>query len=411
MMMRRHTLVEFKTMKSVALTADERDAIRYANAKLRVEPTIGKDGHYDLTPDQRIGVIALPNVVLEIRPKVPMSSVLFLVSYACGLVRWDDPEPELAKDSNLVDLIAMMLARAVNRATRRGLLFGYRTVDEALQAPRGRILFDEHLRRRQGKAPPVDVRHDIFTSDIVENRILLAALNALNRVSARSAVTRRETARAKRLFGEVESVHYPRHAIPDVTFTRLNAHYEAAIELAVLVLRSTSIDLGSGGQRSSAFLVDMNKVFEKFVRVALRDALGVDRHRLPDTAPPSQLDKAGVVPLKPDLCLLERSQIVWVGDAKYKRLAEGEYRNADLYQLLAYTVALDLSSGTLIYAADAGLHSAEHVVLHADKRLKFVAVDLHQSPRGIRVQISDLALQIRARDEPSVDARRVSVVI
>lgn len=388
---RRHTLVEFQTTKSVALSAWERDAIRRASPKLRVEPTIGRDGYYDLTPDQRIGVIALPEVVLEIRPKVPMSSVLFLVSYGCGLVRWDDPEPELAENADLVDLIAIILARAVTRATRRGLLFGYQTVDDVLQAPRGRILFDEHLRRRHAKAPPVDVRHDIFTADILENRLLLAALVTLNRVSSRSPAARRATARAERLFGEVAIVPYRRHAVPDVVFTRLNSHYEPALALATLVLRSASLDLGAGGARSSAFLVDMNKVFEQFVRIALREALGVDRRNLPDSAPPLRLDEAGAVPLKPDLCLIEQDQVVWVGDAKYKRLAEGEYRNADLYQLLAYTVALDLPSGTLVYAADVDAHSDEHIVVRAGKRLRFVALDLCESPRGIRRQIDALA--------------------
>jgi 5-methylcytosine-specific restriction endonuclease McrBC regulatory subunit McrC len=83
----------------------------------------------------------------------------------------------------------------------------------------------------------------------------------------------------------------------------------------------------------------MNDVFEQFVRTALRMALDVDLKRFPDRAPFLQLDQAEVVPLKPDLCLVEGQHIAWVGDAKYKRLPSGSYRNADLYQVLAYAVA------------------------------------------------------------------------
>jgi 5-methylcytosine-specific restriction enzyme subunit McrC len=121
---------------------------------------------------------------------------------------------------------------------------------------------------------------------------------------------------------------------------------------------------------------------------------------LPDSAPTLRLDEAGAVPLKPDLCLIEQDQIVWVGDAKYKRLAEGEYRNADLYQLLAYTVALNLPSGTLVYAADVDAHSAEHVVVRAGKRLRLVALDLCESPRGVRRQVDALARRIERRPMP-----------
>lgn len=91
----------------------------------------------------------------------------------------------------------------------------------------------------------------------------------------------------------------------------------------------------------------MNTAFERFVRNALRATLGVNTASFPDQPPRTHLDQAEIVPLKPDLCLLDDGRIVWVGDAKYKRLPVGGYRKADLYQLLAYAVSLKLPSGTL----------------------------------------------------------------
>ena len=78
------------------------------------------------------------------------------------------------------------------------------------------------------------------------------------------------------------------------------------------------------------------------MRSALRTALRVDKSRFPDRAPTTRLDETGVVPLKPDLCLANDQRVLWVGDVKYKRLPATTYQNADLYQLLAYAVALDL---------------------------------------------------------------------
>ena len=303
-----------------------------------------------------------------------MSSVLFLVSYACGAVSWFEQLPDFAPDRDLVEILAIMLARMVEHTTRRGLLNGYQGEDEALQAPRGRILFDEQIRRRQGSSPPIEVRHDVFTSDII---------------------ARRELSRAQRLFGAVRRLHFRPAAVPEVVFTRLNRHYEAVVALASLLLRSASLDLGAGGARGSAFLIDMNTAFERFVRHSLRAALGVDNGTFPDRPPRTRLDEAGVVPLRPDLCLLRDRRVLWVGDAKYKRLPSGAFRNADLYQLLAYAVALNLPGGTLIYAADEGVNAAEHVVVRVSKRLSVVALDLSAPPAKVLQQIGAIADRIR----------------
>ena len=55
--------------------------------------------------------------------------------------------------------------------------------------------------------------------------------------------------------------------------TRLNARYHTALRLAELVLRATSVEHGSGGVAVNGFLLDMPKLFEDFVTVALREAL------------------------------------------------------------------------------------------------------------------------------------------
>ncbi len=291
--MRRLKLTEFKTQISVALSVTERDSIRRLHPGIRIEPTLGSEDRYDLTADQRVGLVCLPSLVIEVRPKVPMSSVLFLLSYSCDAASWFKEQPELSIELDLVEMLAIMLARMVQQATRRGLLNGYQCEDESLQAPRGRILFDEQIRRRLGISPPIEVRHDIFTSDIVENRILLAALSAMGRIPHRSDGTRREIFRAERLFGAVRRTNFAPTAVPDVVFTRLNRHYQPAVSLASLLLRSASLDLGAGGARGSAFLIDMNSAFEQFVRRALRDALNARAEQFPDRPPRPALDSTG----------------------------------------------------------------------------------------------------------------------
>jgi 5-methylcytosine-specific restriction enzyme subunit McrC len=145
----------------------------------------------------------------------------------------------------------------------------------------------------------------------------------------------------------------------------------------------------------------MNVIFEEFVRTALREALGVSHARFPDRPPLMFLDRADVVPLRPDLCLVADRRVVWVGDVKYKRLPAAAYRNADLYQLLAYSIALDLEGGTLIYAADEGVSSAEHEITHCDKRLRVIALDLSVPPAKILFQTERIAGRILSQSRPA----------
>src|SRR5665811_927261 len=139
MALRRLSLVEFRTEPRIFLTIEEREALRKLWPGIRIEPTPNSNEHFDLTPDQRIGLVCAPDLVIEIRPKIPMSSVLFLISHACDAAKWFDEQPEFGEEPTLTDALAIMLARMAERATRRGLLNGYQTEEEALQAPRGRI--------------------------------------------------------------------------------------------------------------------------------------------------------------------------------------------------------------------------------------------------------------------------------
>jgi 5-methylcytosine-specific restriction enzyme subunit McrC len=79
---------------------------------------------------------------------------------------------------------------------------------------------------------------------------------------------------------------------------------------------------------------------------------------------------------------------------KYKRLGTGEIKHADVYQMLAYTIATGLPGGLLIYAQGEAKRAA-HVVTHAGKRIEVVTLDLRGTPDDVLKQISGIAGRIR----------------
>ncbi len=166
----------------------------------------------------------------------------------------------------------------------------------------------------------------------------------------------------------------------------------------------------------------MNRVFEDFVVVALREALGLSERTFPQglgwSVPASPdgrrpvrrllpLDEAGAVRLQPDLSWWDGDTCRFVGDVKYKRTGASGVEHPDLYQLLAYTVAAGLPGGLLVYAAgdeDAPDSPVSHDVVRAGKELQVTSLDLARPPERLLAQIEMLAQRVRRLRARSLDA-------
>ena len=69
-------------------------------------------------------------------------------------------------------------------------------------------------------------------------------------------------------------------------------------------------------------------------------------------------------------------------------------KDADLYQLLAYTTATQLRDGVLIYARGEA-EPVTHVIPFAEKQLHVTALDLAGEPHEILAEIGDVSGLIR----------------
>ena len=311
---------------------------------------------------------------VPIRPKIGIPQLLSLACYAMGKVKFRNEDFDFPDKYALPDMLARALASQARRAFSRGLLHGYRAQEEALYTVRGRIRFDEQIRCRYGVPLPVEVRYDEFTDDILENRLVKAAAHRLGGMRLRSQEARRSLGWIAGMLDGVSPVEFRGRDLPPVTFDRLNEHYRGVVELSRLILRHSAFESGRGEVRASGFLMDMNVVFQEFVTVALREALGLSARTFGEHRIPS-LDKDGRVSLRPDLTWWSDGECIFVGDAKYKNAADNRVPNTDLYQLLAYVTALDLPAGLLVYAQGEA-DVATYRVRCSGKRLEVVALDL-----------------------------------
>ena len=417
--MREINLQEWQWSSPVSLSAGERDALLSlkawdsANGRqsrvVTIEPVAGTENRYHLRPRSTIGAVEIGDLSVLIKPKITINQVLSLACYAVGkgTVKFQAEDFGFQEKHTLHDVLALALTSHARRAFARGLLHGYRTEEEALYTVRGRIRFDEQLRRRFGVSLPVEVRYDEFTDDVLANQLVKAAAYRLGRARLRSTQARRNLGWLAAMLDEVSLVGFPSISVPAVQFDRLNEHYRGVVELSRLILRHGAFEADRGAVRASGFLMNMNEVFQEFVTQALREELGLSERAFPSECRGHKvtLDETERAGLEPDLSWWDGSTCVFVGDAKYKNLTGRRVPNADLYQLLAYATALDLPGGLLIYAQDEA-QPREYRVRNDGKRLEVVALDLSGTLDDALIRIKGLAQKVVALHDEARANRR-----
>ena len=390
------------------LSIEQRDALRalLSSDKLSIEPVSGTGDDYLLKPASTVGAVETGDLSISIRPKLSIGRVLYLASYAMGAVDFREGGFDFEHRESLVEALVPALTRAARSAFGRGLLHGYRTEEEALHTVRGRVRVADQIRRRFGISVPVEVRYDDFTDDVLPNQLVKAAAVRLGKLRIRSPQSRLDLGWVAATLDNVSLVEFPPGGIPEVKFDRLNEHYREVVTLARLILRHTAIETARGAVRANGFLMNMNKIFQEFVTRALREELRLTEDTLRSEGE-VWLDEKQNVRMLPDLSWWDGSTCTFVGDAKYKRIEHKTVPNADLYQLLAYTTALDLPGGLLIYAKGKP-DDVVHRVRHAGKQLEVATLDLSGSIDSLRAEIAKLAERVRALHRSALELRQAA---
>ena len=393
--MRQINLQEYVPSGPHTLTSNQRDALRgIPSLTVTRADTEGTEAAYHLTPGSTVGAVELGDLSVLIQPKIGIPQLLSMACYAMGAYKSQEQRQfDFEEDETLPDTLALALVAAAHRAFSRGLLHDYLTREEALYTVRGRIRFDEQIRRRFGIPMPIEVRYEEFTDDILANRLVKAAAVRLGGMRLRSQPARRGLGWIAGILDNISPVEFAPKDVPEVRFDRINEHYRGVVELSRLILRFSGFESRRGQVRASGFLMDMNVVFQEFVTVALREALGVSSSNFGERSIVT-LDKGGEVHLWPDLVWREGAADVFVGDAKYKRIRDERVPNADLYQLLAYATALDLPGGMLIYA-EGEAEPVVHKVRNSGKHIEVAALDLSGSLEDILGRVDELAIRAR----------------
>ena len=242
---------------------------------------------------------------------------------------------------DMLEAFVHLFVTSVLLLTRRGLARAYRTREANLPCLRGRILFPPHVRENLVDRSRFYIGYHEFTADRPANRLLHLALQRLAGVVRHPANRQRIHQLRIVLSGVAPSTNpdddWARHRVD-----RSMRHYDKVMPWVGLFLFRQGLATFAGPYVNRALLFPMEEVFEDFVTAAVRrhqrrfavHAQGPMRHLA--------LDGAGkrALRLKPDIALMERGEVRFILDSKWKRLdvdlPNHGVSQADAYQLFAY---------------------------------------------------------------------------
>lgn len=363
-----------------------------------------------LKAKSHIGYIPIAeDLQLVVMPKIDSLEDLFYVLERAGMTPkvWMDytvfAELDDSERQDAPLFLVRMLLRKLRLLRRDGFYRKALLRSEVRATIKGKIEQTNTVRQCLVRGRPHQVHCAYFdpSVDIVENRFIKYTIWRLIR-SGMPKDIRRELQEFWRIFAsipfepnecylaEVEGI-IRRRKLPSS-----RAYYLDILSLCFLIIENSTVIIKAGEDvRLSAFAINMDDLFERYIRNVISEVLHPEFSVLDGNKQRRQLfvdeDKPTITP---DIMVYDARVCPLVADTKYK---EKDLPSADdWYQIISYALALGAPIGMLIYSADTIKPPQEFHI--ADKTLWVYYYPLQQPKK----QEADLVEFVRKRAQEAL---------
>ena len=313
-------------------------------------PSPKTDHRWQLTAQGWVGYLALsPQIGLSLQPKVPLQNLFRMieVAYALDMLHLGEKIFHCDTLTDFFEQLALLLARRVQQRYRVGLYQGYTPRRQDLDFVRGQINVGRTLTMSQPGR--LHCRYDEQTVDVEENQILLWTLWAILRSGFCSGPVY-ETIRHiyRMLAGSVSLQVFTAEDCERRVYNQLTEAYRPLHALCRFFLDQRGPAFTAGEREMPAFLIDMARLYERFVAGWLRANVGPDfqvrvQERIHFGEDAGQSFVVDMV-----IYDAESGAPLAVLDTKYKSPGAAPSA-ADLAQVVAYATAKQATEAILIY--------------------------------------------------------------
>lgn len=293
-----------------------------------------------------------------------MPFVKHLCGVAVACIAVGESTPLGTQRDTLLEVLIGVFCSKLTDVLRHEMPRSYVHHEDDLPALRGRLDVQRQFTSLAAAPQRLACRFEEFSSDIVLNQVMKAAVARLARIS-QSPTNQRRLRELAHVYADVASVPAKALRWDAIVLDRTNHRWRAMRDLARLLLAGDFQTTSHGDSPGFSLLFAMNDLFEAFVARTLAKALrGTDLHVVAQDRRLyclTEQDGPRRFQVRPDIVVRRGAETVMIIDTKWKRISariddpKQGVSQADVYQMMAYGRLYSCPNLMLLYPYHAGI--------------------------------------------------------
>jgi 5-methylcytosine-specific restriction endonuclease McrBC regulatory subunit McrC len=328
-----------------------------------------------------VGSLRLSKCDLIIEPKISLKTVYGMWALVTQGMGRSPLSGSLGEVESLPELVAHVFLRKLLALIQTEIRQGYRRTKKNSPVLRGRFLWKEDSIENWPMRKGVVCEYLALSPDTPAHRVIVLARNQLKQSFGLIHPEIREKIRESMPFFPACSPS--QHWEADLKLAQnepLSKLYRELLCLAELILKNLSTDLGVGYQ-SPLFMVDMNRLFEDYVRVILSENASNFGYQVSQRGRVRSFlcrdsEGLGIYEELPDIGVYKNGRLCHILDAKYKAYDGVNPDKEDIRQLYLYLISFQnfgIRQADLVYP---GEQARPPFLLEKEKRIGFAPLKL-----------------------------------
>ncbi|WP_407535108.1 McrC family protein [Elizabethkingia miricola] len=337
--------------------------------------------HNGVVFKQFVGVIQVDGLTIEILPKIDryesednnnktkwQKVLIDMLKVTRKLKIQEVGQADLSKQSiHLLDIYFEWFLNEVKTLIHQGLIKQYYKKEGNVKALKGKLEFAKHINKNLVHKERFYTTHQVYEKDHLIHQILGQALDIIAHLSKGTYLySKCKTIQLD--FPEVKSIKANENTFSKISKSRKTAPYETALSIARLIILNYAPNISSGSEAMLALLFDMNRLWEEYVLVRLKQAC----HNT-DIKVYGQNSKKfwNNISIRPDI-VLEKSldnneKEILIIDTKWKNIDQSQPSTHDLRQMYVYNEYWNSSRSLLLYPSQNTDVKSESFIFFDDK--------------------------------------------
>jgi len=344
------------------LTINEVFEKRHLNALLKLNE-LNNFKYFDSIPNgikfnHYVGIIQVENLVIEILPKADKDAKddkwrdnLVEMLQVCRRLKVSTyGDADVVKHNyNLLEIYFSIFLNELSGLIKLGLIKQYRIESSNVNSLKGKLIFSMNTKENLVHKERFYTEHQVYDKDHTLHQILNEALIILDQFTKGTHLYD-HCKRVQFDFPEVGKLRVTKKLLDCFQLSRKTHYYAKAFEIARIILLNYHPGISAGKEKMLALLFDMNKLWEEFILIKLREALK-DSHSDYEIEGQAQKPFWRSNSLKPDIVIKKRTtnETIVVIDTKWKQPGNSSASSQDLRQMYAYSRYWNAPKAVLLY--------------------------------------------------------------